>query len=216
VKRNIYDICIFYTLNIVFACTSFAAAPEINSVVGIIRSGSVMNISGRYLMDENKANWLLPFTSGSANGFQGFSYEADGYYLAPDEMIHGTRGYDRNVKLSGIKSIYGNVRAATKTGAGFGVELPSPRTEIYSRMYSRWNSSGTWKWPDICIKNHPPMGNIGDSMYSQPNYGTSSALPAQMKMVYDGLPHDYSVNNFLRNNRWYCIEVRNKTFSPTN
>ncbi len=214
--RRLTYTCLFKILCIIFASSLFAATPQINTVVGTLQSGAVMTISGQYLMDEDKTNWLSPFKTGTSYGFEGASYTSDGYYFAPDEMVHGTRGYDTNVKLSGSKSIYGRVTAATKTGAGFGIDLPSGMTEIYTRFYSRWNSAGSWKWPDSYIKNHLPLGNFSDGQYTQPRYGSSSALPTEIDMTYDSQGHGYAVTNFLQNNRWYCFEIRNKTSSPTN
>lgn len=199
-----------------FTCSLFAATPQIVDVSGTIRSGSVLTINGQYLMDENKTNWLSPFKSGTAYGFEGSSYTADGYDAAPDEMIHGTRGYDSNVKLSGNKSIYGRVTAATKTGAGFYRELDSTTTDLYLRFYARWHSAGGWKWPESYIKMTMNGGSLSGGLYLEPNYTNGSTLPNQVQMVYNDAPHFHSVSNFLQDNRWYCMEVRYKTSASNN
>lgn len=215
-KQAIFHVAVL-TLTAIFAFPLFATTPSITGVSGTVQNGQVITISGQYLMDEDKTNWFTPFKSGTTYGFEGSSYTADGYDIAPDEMVHGTRGYDTNVKLSGNKSIYGNVTYAGKTGAGFNYEFGSSRTEIYARMYSRWNSTGSWVWPESYIKNLYALGNYSEGLYLQPsNVVSGKALPTTMNMHYNSAPHEYSVNNFLQNNRWYCIEARMKTSSPPN
>jgi PKD repeat protein len=203
---------IFLTLFIIIGAVPLYAAPAISpSTPTSITHGASFTITGTSLMNEDKANWLSMFRSGNAYGFEGSSYAADGYMLAPDDMTYGTGGYDASVKLSGSKSIYGNVTAATKTGYGYYTN-PSG-TDLYIRFYTRWHSSGAWKWPDSYCKM--TMVGGGDQMYLQPLASGASALPTRMVMQYGGEPHDYAVSNFLTDNRWYCIEVRYKYSSPT-
>ncbi len=203
--------------SMVFACSLFAATPVISSVTGTVSTGRTLTISGTTLMDENKTNWFSPFKTGTAYGFEGASYTADGYDIAPDEMTHGTRGYDTNVKLSGNKSIYGRVTVSEKTGAGFGVELPSTQTDIYTRFYTRWHSAGSWKWPTSYIKMHLPLGNYGDACYFQPDYSSGSTLPTHMFAKYSNSTQSLDVSStFMEDNRWYCMEIRNKTSTTTN
>lgn len=202
---------------IILAPYLFAATPFITEVSGTVINGSILTIKGQYLMDEDKTNWLSMFKSGTAYGFEGSSYEADGYSLAPDEMVHGTRGYDTNVKLSGNKSIYGRVTYSGKTGAGYVHEVSGQ--DLYVRFYTRWHSAGSWKWPDSYIKMTMSGGSYGDQMYYQPSYGSGPSynqLPTTVSMVWDSTTHEYSVSNFLQDNRWYCMEARYKTSSPTN
>ena len=211
--RILITIILVNMIYVVSASLAFAASPQINTVIGTIQSGSILTISGQYLMDENRTNWLSQFRSGTSYGFEGNSYTADGFYEAPDQMVHGTRGYDTNVKLSGNKSIFGRVTAATKTGAGFNISVNG--AELYERFYTRWHSAGTWKWPSNYIKLSM-AGGMSDMLYVQPAATNGTTLPTRMNIQYNSTEHLYSVSNFLQDNRWYCVETRRKTSAPTN
>jgi len=211
--RTIIQAFLILNFLTIFPLSLFAAAPEIFSVDGEVQNGSIMTIYGQNLIDEDKTNWLPMFKTGTAYGFEGGSYTGDGYDAAPDEMVHGTRGYDSNVKLSGNQSIYGKVTYPGKTGAGF-YHLVSGN-DLYVRFYTRWHSAGSWKWPDNYIKM-TMSGGTTPQLYFQPAHTSGSTLPTYINMVYDSASHFYPISNFLQDNRWYCIEVRYKTSPPTN
>ena len=185
--------------------------PAITNVSGTITTGQTLTITGTTMMDEDNTNWLAMFKEGTAYGFEGTGYVADGYGLAPDEIVYGTGGYDASVKLHGSKSIYGNVTSALKTGYGFYHDVSG--TGFYQRFYTRWHSSGAWKWPDNYIKMAMNGGSASDQMYFQASGTDGSVLPTTMTMVYDSAGHEVAVSNFLTDNRWYCIEIRYRTTS---
>jgi len=216
VVRNSFT---FIIIILLWPVVLFATTPSISEVTGTISQGQTLTISGATMVDEDKTNWGTAYKSGTKYGFEGTSYTADGYGEAPDSTPQD-RGYDTDVKLMGSKSfkgrIYGN-SSNCPTGnhsCGLYVDDAPVNTDIYVRMYSRWNSTGAGSvWPSSHIKMLDVQGT-GDQMYFQPVAGGS--LPTQMSMIYDSATHNYSVTNFLQENRWYCVEARFKSSSPHN
>jgi hypothetical protein len=216
VAIRIFMVCI---LTMVFTFPLAAATPTISNVSGSLQTGSTITISGQYLVDEDKTNWGTAYKTGTKYGFEGSNYTTDGYMAAPDANPQ-ERGYDSTVKLMGSKSFKGRIYG-TSSGcpggnhsSGLGIDDAPNNTDIYVRMYSRWHSSGTGsKWPASHIKMLDVQGT-GDQLYFQPVAGGS--LPSQMSMMYNSAPHNYTINNFLTDNRWYCMEARFKSSSPTN
>jgi hypothetical protein len=216
--------CLFNILCIVCVCLSYATTPQISNVTETAQSGSnIITISGQYMMDENKINWGTAYKTGTKYGFEGSSYTSDGYGEAPD-VSPQERAYDTSVKLMGNKSfrgrIYGNSSNCPGGNHSSGLYITlsedgvGSSTDFYVRLYSRWRSTGTGsKWPLSHIKMLDVQGS-GDQMYFQPAAGSN--LPTQMSMVYDSTPHNYTVSNFLQEDRWYCMEARFKTSSPHN
>lgn len=198
-------------------CNAFSATPQISTVTGTVQNGSILTVNGQYLVDEDKTNWISMLQSGSAYGFEGSSYTSDGYGAAPDAN-RAEPTYDSNVKLMGSKSYKGHVTGASSNcpagNRSAGAYVSAGGSDIYVRMYSRWYSAGTSsKWPASHIKMLDVQGT-GDQLYFQPAAGGN--LPTQMSMIYNSSTHNYTVNNFLQQNRWYCMEAHFKASSPTN
>lgn len=199
------------------------ADPTISSVTGTVGQGNTLTINGTLLLNENNTNWLAEFRTGTKYGFEGASYLADDYFVAP-EHDYGTRSYDATVKLMGEKSYKGRIVAGQRaTGLTSNDDyLPSGTRSLYVRFYSRWHSAGTTtKWPDAYIKLLDTEGT-SDQLYLQPCGGScgadgqgQGALPTHMTMQDGNGSTSYAVTNFLQDNRWYCIEAYfNSTASP--
>lgn len=216
--KKVYEICTFCAIFVLMAAgVAFAATPQITGVSGTIQSGSVVSISGQSLSDENKSNWLSMFRTGTAYGFEGTTYINDGYGAAPDAS-RAEPIYDTSVKLMGNKSYKGHVTGASANcpvgNRSAGAYVSASGSDIFVRMYSRWYSAGTTsRWPASHIKMLDVQGT-GDQLYFQPAAGNN--LPTSMSMTYNGANHNYSVKNFMQQNRWYCMEARFKWSSPTN
>jgi hypothetical protein len=179
------------------------------------------------MVDENNTNWGTAYRSGTKYGFEGTSYDADGYTYAPDmnmqEMV-----YDSDIRLMGNKSyrgrIYGNSADSDYTenhSCGLYISLSEDgisnpeNSDWYVRGYFRWHSDGAGSlWPRSHIKMIDIQGSSsGEQWYFQPAPNDSgTSLPTTMWVLPGS--SSVSVSNFLQDNRWYCMEGRFKTSSP--
>lgn len=201
--------------------------PVISAVAGTRQTGQTIVISGSRLVDEDKTHWAAFFKSGTAYGFEGTTYLDDGYYIAPDanrfEPI-----YDSSVSIQGGQSYKGRIYGAFSGGSytdnassGAYVDLQeaglSDTSDLYIRLYSRWHSAGlVSRWPASHIKMLDYCCSGDQQWYFQPaNSPDQTTLPTQMVLTYDSAAHKYSLDDFLQNDRWYCMEVHWKTSSPT-
>lgn len=202
------------------AKSSLATTPTISNIAGTIATGQTLTIFGTTMVDENKINWLPIFQSGTLYGFEGTYADQvslpgwdlnDRYNHAPD-ADPGEMSFDAAVKLMGNNSYKGRIIGthSTNASAGLAIDTGINRGDLYVRLYSRWHSAGSIsKWPTSHIKMVDMQGNGGtDQMYFQPSAGTN--MPTQVNMTYNSASHNYAVNNFLQDNRWYCMEVRFK------
>lgn len=216
--KSIYHISLFKATTLIgllligVETVCFGATPTISSVTGNIVSDGTLSIAGTSMIDEDNTDWISMFTSGTAYGFEGANYTADGYAIAPDEMTYGTWTYDTDIKLSGSQSFKGNVTVATKTGAGLYISVSG--YDYYVRFYTRWDSDGSWKWPDSYIKMLTTMGP--EQRYVQAAETDGTSLPTQINLVYDSANHKFDVENWVTDGRWYCVEARFKTSATTN
>lgn len=205
-----------------------ATTPTISNVSGTVATGQTLTISGANMVDENKTNWHALFSSGNLYGFEGTYADQvsdpgwdleDRYNHAPD-ADPGETTYDSTVKLMGNNSYKGRIVGAHSSNASAGLLIDTGIStgDLYVRLYSRWHSAGTIsKWPTSHIKMLDIQGSGGgaDQMYFQPSATDGSTLPTEMNMTYNSASHSYSVNNFLEDNRWYCMEARfNNTATP--
>ncbi len=196
--------------------------PAITNVTGTVQTGQTLTITGTTMMDEDKTNWGTAYQSGTKYGFEGESHEADGYDHAPDSN-RGTDGYSESVFLMGTQSYWGRIQGAYAGGggennasAGLYITLAedgiSQQQDFYVRLYSRWNSAGsTSVWPNSHIKMLDIQGTPEQQWYFQPNITAGGVLPTEMLMVDGDANPQYSVTNFLQENRWYCMEARFRT-----
>lgn len=213
---------LLFSLIILIPIIGYSTTPLITGVTGTVSQGQALTISGSTMIDENKTNWGTAYQSGTKYGFEGSSYTGDGYADASDSNSQ-ERGYDTDVKLMGAKSFKGRIYGTSSScptdnhSSGIYIDLSEDGVsgqDIYVRLYSRWNSTGTGSvWPSNHIKMLDVQGT-GDQLYFQPVAGNS--LPTQMNMVYDSTNHNYTVANFLQEQRWYCMEVRFKSSDTHN
>jgi hypothetical protein len=216
-QKTFAQICLCVLISMEFTCSVFASTPTISGITGTISTGSTITILGQYFMEEVTTNWISPFRSGNVYGFEGTNPTADGFYAIVDNQTPAV--YDTAVKLAGSKSVRFAARGASANCPSGNLTsylvTDINQSDLYVRTYVRWHSTGTTSvWPASHIKMVDIMGT-GDQLYFQPMPG-GSRLPNQMSMAYNSANHPYPVANFLQDGRWYCMEMRFKSSSPTN
>ena len=187
-----------FLVNFLFAQNVGAATPTISNVSGTMAMGQTLTITGTNMVDEDKTDWALFYTT-SAYGFEGggVSPFADGYNGGNNDAV-----YDTAVKLMGVQSarfdlldyIPNNLGKMNAVGLGI-----SPATNVWIRLYVRYNV-------DIWPTGHTKMVMISPSAgYIQPAMNETNP-PSQWYAQSGGSNNFLNPSGSLENDRWYCVE----------
>src|SRR5882762_51084 len=204
---------------------AFAVTPILTSVLGTVRQGLTVTITGTSMVQEDRTNWDPFFKTNhpNASGFEGTSPAADGYDTprTPPDLT-----YDSSVKLMGSQSIKmhdsgshtwiqggasgGNVRWAWQVQGALG----TGPGDVYLRTYSRWNYNS---WPNQEIKYWWLVGDgINHWLFFNLRPNADHSAPTGVGYYSSGVPGGFTYHNFpqgaLQNNRWYLFEFHFRRF----
>ena len=186
-------------------------APIISNVSGTVSTGQTLTINGSNLVQETTTNWHSDFKTGTASGFEGSSYSADGW-VTPGDINSYAPVYDSSVKLSGSKSVKFRIAGAQPAGAGGLTSYlyrDNGSQDIWIRGYVKlYSANNLWA---ISHSKMIDWQGTGTQVYFQP--GASDSVPTNMIMAYDGTSHSTS-SSIASDDTWHLFELHWKSTSP--
>ena len=180
---------------------AFAAMPTISNVTGTVATGQTLTITGTNMVQEDTANWDSYYKTGTAYGFEGSSFGADGYTSG-----NGGGTYDSSRKIMGKQSVKFYLANATTCVPNVSAsgDAPLSSTSYWMRAYVMYNMPNN-VWPDNHLKLFGAQTNTMLAYLQPASYGSPSN---QWVATLNGNP--YYVSNpsgTFQNNRWYLVEI---------